>query len=75
MISLPKLFQALLATASLSMALPAAANCPPLLNHSVARLQDGAPQSLCQYQGKVILVVNTASFCGFTGQYEGLESV
>ncbi len=75
MISLPNFVQALLVATSLSMALPAAANCPPLLNHSVARLQDGAAQSLCQYQGKVILVVNTASFCGFTGQYEGLQSV
>ena len=62
--------------AGLSAALPAAAStCPPLLNHSFPRLQDSVPQSLCQYQGKVILVVNTASFCGFTGQYEGLEAV
>jgi glutathione peroxidase len=52
-----------------------AANCPALLNHTVPRLQDGVPQPLCQYQGKVVLVVNTASFCGYTGQYEGLEAV
>ena len=52
-----------------------AQSCPALLNHSVARLQDGAPQSLCQYAGKVILVVNTASFCGFTKQYDGLEKL
>jgi len=51
------------------------AACSPLLNHSFPRLQDNVPQSMCQYQGKVILVVNTASKCGFTGQYEGLESV
>jgi len=51
---------------------PAAA-CPPILQHSFDRLQDEKPQSLCQYAGKVVLVVNTASFCGFTKQYEGLE--
>ena len=51
------------------------AACPTLLNHTFARLQDEKPQSLCQYSGKVILVVNTASYCGFTSQYKGLESV
>jgi glutathione peroxidase len=53
---------------------PAAA-CPVLLNHTFARLQDEKPQSLCQYSGKVILVVNTASYCGFTPQYKGLEAL
>ena len=48
------------------------AACPSLLDHRFARLQDGAPQSLCQFQNKVLLVVNTASYCGFTSQYEGL---
>ncbi len=50
-------------------------SCSPLLSHTFPRLQDEAPQNLCQYQGKVILVVNTASFCGFTSQYEGLEKI
>ena len=49
--------------------------CSPLLSHTFPRLQDEVPQNLCQYQGKVILVVNTASFCGFTSQYEGLEKL
>jgi glutathione peroxidase len=49
--------------------------CPPLLNHSFPALQDGKPMSLCQYAGKVILVVNTASFCGYTSQYDGLEKL
>ena len=53
----------------------AAPACTPLLSHTFLRLQDEAPQNLCQYQGKVILVVNTASFCGFTSQYEGLEKL
>ncbi|MDD2713236.1 MAG: glutathione peroxidase, partial [Simplicispira sp.] len=51
------------------------ATCPALLQHTVLRLQDEQPQSLCQYSGKVLLVVNTASYCGFTGQYEGLEAL
>ena len=41
------------------------------LNFRFPRLQDEAPQDLCQYAGKVVLVVNTASYCGFTPQYEG----
>ena len=53
----------------------AAAACPALLQQSFPRLQDEKPQSLCQYSGKVLLVVNTASYCGFTPQYEGLEAL
>lgn len=49
--------------------------CPAVLRHTFARLQDDSPQNLCQYAGKVILVVNTASYCGFTKQYEGLEAL
>lgn len=49
--------------------------CPAVLKHTFNRLQDETPQNLCQYAGKVILVVNTASFCGFTDQYEGLEAL
>lgn len=47
--------------------------CPSILQFTFPRLQDDGPQSLCQYAGKVVLVVNTASYCGFTRQYEGLE--
>lgn len=49
--------------------------CPTVLNHSVERLTGGKPQSLCQYEGRVVLVVNTASECGYTGQYEGLQEL
>lgn len=52
-----------------------AGECPALLNFKHTRLQDDAPQNLCQYTGKVTLVVNTASYCGFTSQYEGLEKL
>ncbi len=72
---LSRFVQAVLALFALLAASSAAAGCPPLLDHTFPKLQDSKPQSLCQYEGKVILVVNTASFCGFTGQYEGLESV
>lgn len=51
-----------------------AAQCPELLNHRFKSLQ-GQPQDLCQYRGKVLLIVNTASYCGYTDQYKGLQSV
>ena len=46
--------------------------CPALLDHRFANLMD-EPVSLCQFSGKVLLIVNTASECGYTPQYEGLE--
>jgi glutathione peroxidase len=49
--------------------------CPSILNQNVLRLQDEKPQNLCQYSGRVVLVVNTASYCGFTPQYKGLEAL
>lgn len=52
-----------------------ASACPPLLDYEFNRLQTGKPESLCQYRGKVLLIVNTASFCGYTHQYEGLEAM
>ena len=64
------------APAAPATAAPAnSAACPALLQQEFARLQDDAPQNLCQYAGKVLLVVNTASYCGFTTQYEGLEQL
>ena len=49
--------------------------CPEVLNYSFNRLQTGKPESLCQYRGKVVLIVNTASYCGYTHQYQGLEAL
>lgn len=53
----------------------AAETCPALLNYEFKRLQDDAPQNLCQYAGKITLIINTASYCGYTSQYEGLEKL
>ena len=49
--------------------------CPALLDHTFPALQDGKPMPFCQYAGKVLLVVNTASYCGYTAQYDGLEKL
>lgn len=69
------LLLALPAPALPARAASASTRCPALLNHTLPRLQDEKPQSLCQYAGKVLLVVNTASYCGFTPQFEGLEAL
>ena len=52
-----------------------AADCPPLLDAALPTLSDDKPESICKYRGKVLLVVNTASECGYTPQYEGLEKL
>jgi len=51
-----------------------AASCTPLLDHRMTTLQ-GNPQDFCQYEGKVVLAVNTASYCGYTQQYASLEAL
>src|SRR5690349_21644581 len=70
---------ALLAAAPPTLADPgqaAATNaCPALLDREFSRLQTGKSESLCQFRGKVLLIVNTASYCGYTHQYEGLEAL
>jgi glutathione peroxidase len=62
----------LLAASAAAVSTPA---CKGLLDHSFPALLTGKPQSLCDYAGKVVLVVNTASQCGYTPQYEGLEAL
>jgi len=45
-----------------------------VLDHTMKRL-DGSEQNLADYKGQVVLMVNTASKCGLTPQYEGLEAL
>jgi glutathione peroxidase len=50
----------------------AESSCPAVIDHKFSNLMD-EPVSLCQFSGKLLLIVNTASECGYTPQYEGLE--
>ena len=50
-------------------------DCPKALDFEIKRLGEDKVENLCKYKGNVILVVNTASKCGFTPQYEGLEKL
>ena len=59
-----------------TLALPALAAAPALLDLEYRLLASKTPVNLNEQQGgKVLLVVNTASKCGFTPQYEGLEAL
>lgn len=62
------------AAGAASQGVAAAESCPSLLNYKFNTLQ-GKPANLCQYAGKTVLVVNTASYCGYTKQYEGLQAI
>ena len=56
-------------------AVPAEASpCSPLLSHKVENIV-GEQENLCRHAGKVVLVVNVASYCGYTPQYKGLQSL
>src|SRR5438552_17244639 len=58
----------------MASSLASAAPCGALLDHTVKDLA-GDSQDLCKYAGKVVLVVNTASQCGYTPQYKGLQAL
>ena len=54
----------------------AVAACPDVLNFDKRELAGSKQVNLCdKYAGKVVLIVNTASKCGYTPQYEGLETL
>jgi glutathione peroxidase len=70
------MIRSLLLMLLLAGARPAQSACPALLDHTFRQLASEKQVHLCEaYQGKVLLVVNTASKCGFTPQYEGLEAL
>ena len=54
----------------------AGASCPAFLDHDLRKLHSADSVNLCELAvGKPMLVVNTASHCGFTGQFEGLQAL
>jgi glutathione peroxidase len=54
----------------------AQAACPAFLNHEFKKLHSVDSVNLCSaYAGKPLLIVNTASHCGFTPQFKGLEAL
>jgi glutathione peroxidase len=53
-----------------------AGNCPAFLNHDFKKLHSTEHVNICEaYAGKPLLIVNTASHCGFTPQFKGLEAL
>ena len=60
----------------LAMPGTASASCPAVLDHDMQKLRSRESVNLCQaYAGKPVLVINTASHCGYTPQFRGLEAL
>ncbi len=53
-----------------------AGQCPEIFNYSFKKLHSAESLNICNtYPGKPLLIVNTASYCGYTPQFEGLEKL
>jgi glutathione peroxidase len=77
-VSRPSFPQALALTSALLLAgtATAMAACPAFLDHEFKKLNSSDSVNLCSaYAGKPLLIVNTASHCGFTPQFKGLEAL
>jgi glutathione peroxidase len=67
---------ALCMTAFLGSTAAVADECPDLLKFMKRKLNSQETVNLCdEFKGKTLLIVNTASYCGFTPQFEGLEAL
>ena len=69
-----RLFTVILIPLFLLITESAMSACPSVLDHRLKDL-NGEPLDLCTFSGKVVLAVNTASYCGNTPQYEGLQTL
>lgn len=71
-----KLLALSLVIGSLTATSTMANECPDLLKFVKRKLNSQETVNLCEeYKGKTLLIVNTASYCGFTPQFEGLETL
>jgi glutathione peroxidase len=60
----------------LSLDVATAAECPAYLNRDLQKLRSGETINICkEFAGKPLLIVNTASHCGFTPQFKGLQAL
>ena len=61
--------------ATVVFAASGAGSCPALLDHTLPKLHSSDSVALCQFAGRPLVIVNTASYCGYTGQFRGLEAL